>query len=58
MKKAGGGLERMELDLGLRLGQNGARSRTPSRPVVVLFFSFIFLLLGCGFDDDLIMVGL
>ena len=58
MKKAGGGLERMELDLGLRLGQNGARSRPPSRPAVVLFFSFIFLLLGCGFDDDLIMVGL
>ena len=57
-KRAGGGLERMELDLGLRLGQNGARSRPLSRPVVVLFFSFLFFLLGCGFDNDLIMVGL
>ena len=53
-KRAGGGLERMELDLGLHLGQNGAQSR----PAVVLFFSFLFLLLGCGFDNDLIMVGL
>ena len=53
-KRASGGLERMELDLGLRLGQNGAQSR----PAVVLFFSFLFLLLGCGFDNDLIMVGL
>ena len=44
----------MELDLGLHLGQNGAQSR----PAVVLFFSFLFLLLGCGFDNDLIMVGL
>ena len=25
---------------------------------MVLFFSFLFLLLGCGFDNDLIMVGL
>ena len=48
----------MELDLGLRLGlgQNGARSWPSSRPAVVFFFSF--LLLGCGFDNDLIMVGL
>ena len=53
-KRADSGLERMELDLGLRLGQNGAQSR----PAVVLFFSFLFLLLGCGFDNDLIMVGL
>ena len=44
----------MELNLSLRLGQNGA----PSRLAVVLFFSFIFLLLGCGFDNDLIIVGL
>ena len=48
----------MGLDLGLRLGQNGARSRPPSWPAVVFFFSFLFLLLGCGFDNDLIMVGL
>ena len=48
----------MELDLGLRLSQNGARSWPPSQPVVVLFFYFLFLLLGCGFDNDLIMVGL
>ena len=48
----------MELNLGLRLGQNGAQSRPPSRPAVVLFFSFLFLLLDCGFDNDLIMVGL
>ena len=48
----------MELDLGLRLSQNGARSWPPSQPVVVLFFPFLFLLLGCGFDNDLIMVGL
>ena len=46
MKKAGGGLERMELDLGLRLGQNGARSRPPSRPAVVLFFFFYFFAFG------------
>ena len=25
---------------------------------MVFFFSFLFLLLGCGFDNDLIMVGL
>ena len=58
MKKAGGGLERMdsisasvlakmELDLDLHLGRQW-----------FYFFSFIFLLLGCGFDDDLIMMGL
>ena len=46
MKKAGGGLERMELDLSLRLGQNGARSRPPSRPAVVLFFFFYFFAFG------------
>ena len=68
-KRAGSGLERMELDLGLRLGQNGARSRPPSWPKWSsisasisagggFFFSFLFLLLGCGFDNDLIMVGL
>ena len=61
---SGGGLKRMELNLslrsglGLRFGQNGTRSRPPSRPAVVFFFSFLFLLLGCGFDNDLIMVGL
>ena len=38
--------------------ENRARSRPPSRPAVVFFFSFLFLLLGCGFDNDLIMVGL
>ena len=48
----------MELDLGLCLGQNGARSWPPSWLAVVLFFSFLFLLLGWGFDNDLIMVGL
>ena len=47
-----------ELDLGLCLGQNGARSRPLSRPAVVFFFSLLFLLLCCGFDNDLIMVGL
>ena len=61
---SGGGLKRMELNLslrsglGLHFGQNGTRSRPPSRPAVVFFFSFLFLLLGCGFDNDLIMVGL
>ena len=48
----------MELNLDLRLGQNGARSRPLSRLAVVFFFSFLFLLLGCGFDNALIMVGL
>ena len=38
--------------------ENRARSQPPSQPVVVFFFSFLFLLLGCGFDNDLIMVGL
>ena len=57
-KRSGDDLERMELNLDLRLGQNGARSRPLSRLAVVFFFSFLFLLLGCGFDNDLIMVGL
>ena len=51
--------------------ENGARSRPSSWPKWSLisdwplsllhgfsFFLFLFLLLGCGFDNDLIMVGL
>ena len=57
-KRFGGGLKRMELNLGLHFGQNGARSQPLSRLAVVFIFSFLFLLLGCGFDNDLIMVGL
>ena len=43
-KRAGGGLERMELDLGLypglglRLSQNGAQSRPPPIPLPLFFF--------------------
>ena len=44
----------MELDL----GQNGARSRIDHYLCFMGFFFFFFSLLGCGFDNDLIMVGL
>ena len=53
-----GGLEQIQEEGRRWFRENGARSRPRSRPVVVLFFSFLFLLLGCGFDNDLIMVGL
>ena len=39
-KRFGGGLKRMELNLGLHFGQNGARSWPTSRLAVVFFFCF------------------
>ena len=45
--------------LSLCLSQNGARSWINHYLCFMVFlFSFLFLLLGCGFDNDLIMVGL
>ena len=45
--------------------ENGAQSRPPFRPKwssisasVSAGGGFLFLLLGCGFDNDLMMVGL
>ena len=52
------GLEKIQEEGWRWFRENGARSWPPSWPAVVLFFSFLFLLLGCGFDNDLIMVGL
>ena len=58
-KRAGGGLERMELDLslypglGLHLSQNGAQSRPPPSPLMIaksLFLSF--------FWSTMVLVGL
>ena len=53
-----GGLKQIQEEGRRWFRENRARSRPPSRPAVVFFFSFLFLLLGCGFDNDLIMVGL
>ena len=53
-----GGLEQIQEEGWRWFRENGARSWPPSRSAVVFFFSFLFLLLGCGFDNDLIMVGL
>ena len=54
-KRAGSGLERMELDL----GQNGAQSQIDHYLCFMGFlFFFSFFAFGCGFDNDLIMVGL
>ena len=58
-KRAGGGLERMELDLGLRpglglrLGQNGARSWPP--PNLLMIVKSLFLSL---FWSTMVVVGL
>ena len=53
-----GGLEQIQEEGRRWFRENRARSQPPSQLVVVFFFSFLFLLLGCGFDNDLIMVGL
>ena len=53
-----GGLEQIQEEVWRWFRENGARSWPPSLLTVVFLFSFPFLLLGCGFDNDLIMVGL
>ena len=47
----------LRLDLGLRLGQNGARSRI-DHYLCFMGFLFFFSFFAFGFDNDLIMVGL
>ena len=49
------GLEQIQEEGWWWFRENGARSRIDH---YLCFMGFLFLLLGCGFDNDLIMVGL
>ena len=51
--RASGDLERMELDLGLRLDQNGARSQPPLGPLMIAKSLFLSL-----FWSTMVVVGL
>ena len=56
-----GGLEQIQEEGRRWFRENGARSRPKWSSIsasVSADGGFLFLLLGCGFDNDLIMVGL